>query len=120
MNSNRTPPAGAISKSRKNRAASLDALHDVEHSASAPATGRPDAWQSDVRSALSRLKDDLRFQHDDSLATDSLLSEVKAEAPRLSDRADAVLARAREMSTRVQKLLESLDGVEDGVEIERI
>lgn len=120
MTSDHTPTPGAVSKSRKNRAASLDALHDVEHRASAPARGRSDAWESDLRSALVQLKEDLRNQHDDSLATNSLLSEIKAEAPRLTDRANAVLVRETALSERVQTLLESLDGVNDDVEIERI
>jgi ATP phosphoribosyltransferase regulatory subunit HisZ len=72
--------------------------------AGAPAPQRPEAWRDDLLSVLEELGASFHEQHRSSGRRDSLLSEVKAEAPHL-------LASVNELLEREGRLAEEIDGL---------
>ncbi len=107
-----TISAGTLSKSQKqaiafnraDRRRSLDALHEVELCAAAPAPGRETDWLSRVRAALQALGDALGEQEHNSALSDSALSDIEQEEPRLRNRVIQLRRHYGDLGRRVSEL----------------
>lgn len=102
------PDVQALAGSRRDRATSLDALHEVERLASAPAPGRAESWRDDLLGALEELGASIHEQRSASGAAGSLLSDVMAEAPRLTSSVEELLAREQDVADRIDGLISRL------------
>lgn len=104
MNQNK-PDVQALAGSRRDRASSLDALHEVERLASAPAPGRAESWRDELLVALEELAASIHEQRSASGAVGSLLSDVRAEAPRLTSSVEELLEREHQVAERIDRLI---------------
>lgn len=102
------PESGALAGSRRDRASSLDALHEVERLAAAPAPGRPEAWRDDLLGALEELGASIHEQRSASGAAGSLLSDLMSEAPRLASSVEELLEREQQVAERIDRLIRRL------------
>jgi hypothetical protein len=84
--SNRTDDTVALADNRTDRERSLHALHDLELQAGSAAPGREHDWLQDVLRALGSLEAVLATQHENSTGSDSMLSEIQRDEPRLHNR----------------------------------
>jgi hypothetical protein len=99
----------SIDTSRTDRTRSLDALHRLEFSAATAAPGRESDWLSHVRDALRTLSEALDEQERNSAVSDSPLSGIEHEEPRLWNRVVQLRARYRDLASRVSELRTQLD-----------
>ena len=99
----------AVAMNRADRKRSLDALHQVEFSAATAAPGRAIDWVSDVRGALGALEDALAVQAQNSAVSDSPLSDIEVEEPRLRNRVVQLRQRYADLRQRVAELRSQLD-----------
>ena len=98
------PDLRALEGSRRDRASSLDAMHEVERLASAPAPGRPEAWRDDLLGALEELGASIHEQRSASGAAGSLLSDLMAESPWLTPSVEELLEREQQVAERIDRL----------------
>ena len=75
-----------LEAARKHRAGLRTAIGQVERSLSTAAHGRVGAWSSDLRDELTNLSDALDQHIELTEASDGLLSDIAASAPRLAHR----------------------------------
>ncbi|HEU5309526.1 MAG TPA: hypothetical protein VFW97_19550 [Acidimicrobiia bacterium] len=99
----------AVATNRTDRKRSLDALHQVEFSAATAGPGREIDWVSDVRGALGALEDALAVQAQNSAVSDSPLSDIEVEEPRLRNRVVQLRQRYADLRQRVGELRSQLD-----------
>jgi hypothetical protein len=107
-----------VGTSRADRTRSLDALHRLEFAAATAATGRETDWLAHVRDALGSLDKALDEQERNSAVSESPLSGIEHEKPRLWNRVVQLRERYRDLASRVRELrtqLESPTG--DGIEV---
>lgn len=119
MNQNK-PDVQALAGSRRDRAASLNALHEVERLASAPAPGRAEPWRDDLLGALEELGASIHEQRSASGAVGSLLSDVMAEAPWLIPGVEELLERERDVAERIDSMIRRLADLARSVPVEEI
>lgn len=105
---------GTIAANRADRKRSLDALHQVEHFAGAAATGREQAWTADIGDALAVLEAALSEQGRNSGASDSPLSDIEAQEPRLRNRVTQLRQRYADLERRIEELRGQLDTTPGG------
>lgn len=120
MNQITEPDVQAFAGSRRDRANSLDALHEVERLASAPAPGRAEAWRDDLLGALEELGASIHEQRSASGAAGSLLSDVMAEAPQLIPSVEELLAREQDVAERIDELIRSLNDLARSVPVREV
>jgi chromosome segregation ATPase len=107
-----------IATNREDRRRSLDALHAVESSAANAAPGREDEWVAYVRSALGALQDALSTQALHSAGSDSPLTDIEMEEPRLRNRVIQLRRRYEDLQQRIAELHSQLDASgPDGIDI---
>jgi septal ring factor EnvC (AmiA/AmiB activator) len=99
----------AIATNRTDRKRSLAALHVLEACAAKPAPGRETDWLARVRAALEALADALDEQEQNSAVSDSTLSDIEQEDPRLRNRVMQLRRRHHETQLRVGQLRTQLD-----------
>ena len=99
----------AIATNRTDRKRSLDALHALEFCAATAAPGRETDWLARVRAALEALEDALGEQEQNSAVSDSTLSDIEQEEPRLRNRVIQLRRRHRDLHLRVGELRSQLD-----------
>lgn len=102
------PNSEAVQGSRRDRRRGLDAMHEVERLASAPAPGRAEGWRDDLLGALEELSASIHEQRSASGAAGSLLSDVVAEAPRLASSIEELLEREQQVAERIDRLIRRL------------
>ena len=99
----------AIATNRADRKRSLDALHVLEFCAATAAPGRETYWLARVHAALEALEDALGEQEQNSAVSDSTLSDIEQEEPRLRNRAMQLRRRHRDLQLHVGELRSQLD-----------
>jgi len=99
----------ALIANRADRKRSLDALHQLEHFAGAAATGRENAWTAEVGDALTALEAALSEQGRHSGESDSPLSDIEVQEPRLRNRVTQLRQRYHELERRIEELRSQLD-----------
>ncbi len=108
------PLQAASQRARCDRNASLDALHVLEAVLSEPAPNRADRWLARVRTALDALQTTLDTQGDNDHETDSLLSEIRTEQPRLVPRIDGLRCEQHSLTEATVSLARELTGSAQG------
>jgi septal ring factor EnvC (AmiA/AmiB activator) len=103
------PQRKAIATNCTDRKRSLDALHVLEFCATTAAPGRETDWLARVRAALEALDDALGEQERNSAVSDSTLSDIEQEEPRLRNRVIQLRRRHRDLHLRVRELRSQLD-----------
>ncbi|HEU4895493.1 MAG TPA: hypothetical protein VFT85_06620, partial [Acidimicrobiia bacterium] len=73
-----------VTRSKEDRARSLDSLHRLERLAGAAGPGRPNEWRDDLVIALDGLASSLYDQFQRSAGDDGLLASLEVEAPNLA------------------------------------
>jgi septal ring factor EnvC (AmiA/AmiB activator) len=104
-----TTQRDAIATNRTDRKRSLDALHVLEACAATAAPGRETDWLARVRAALEALEDALDEQAQNSAVSESMLSDIEQENPRLRNRVMQLRRRHRELQLRAGELRVHLD-----------
>ena len=99
----------SIATNRADRKRSLDALHALEVCAATAAPGRETDWRSRVRAALESLEDALGEQAQHSAVSDSTLSDIEQEEPRLRNRVIQLRQHYSGLYRRVSELRSQLD-----------
>jgi septal ring factor EnvC (AmiA/AmiB activator) len=99
----------AIATNRTDRKRSLDALHVLEFCAATAAPGRETDWLARVRAALEVLEGALGEQEQHSALSDSTLSDIEQEEPRLRNRVIQLRRRHRDLHLRVGELRSQLE-----------
>jgi len=105
----RTGQREALIANRADRRRSLDALRQVEHVAGAAATGREEAWSADIGDALNALEAALGEQGRHSGESDSPLSDIEVQEPRLRNRVTQLRQRYGDLERRIEELRSQLD-----------
>lgn len=108
-----------LEQARKHRAGLRVAIGSVERALASAAHGRVAAWSGDLRTELSALADALDAHVELTEASDGLLADIAASAPRLAHRVqkakeDHVVLRAA--VARALEVLPPGDGADAGVE----
>jgi hypothetical protein len=99
----------AIATNRTDRKRSLDALHVLEFCAATAAPGRETDWLARVRAGLEVLEGALGEQEQNSALSDSTLSDIEQEEPRLRNRVIQLRRRHRDLHLRVGELRSQLE-----------
>ena len=99
----------AIATNREDRRRSLDALHEVESSAANAAPGREGEWVAYVRGALGVLEEALSTQALHSAGSDSPLTDIEVQEPRLRNRVVQLRRRYEDLQQRLAELRSQLD-----------
>jgi hypothetical protein len=99
----------AIATSREDRRRSLDALHQVESSAANAAPGREREWVSSVHRALEALEAALTTQTLHSAGSDSPLTDIEVQEPRLRNRVVQLRRSAEDLQQGIVELRSQLD-----------
>jgi small-conductance mechanosensitive channel len=112
------PTEHSIATSRTDRTRSLDALHRLESFAATAAPGRETDWLSHVRDALRALDAALDEQERNSAVSESPLSGIEHDEPRLWNRVVQLRERYRDLASRVSELRTQLDSpTRDGIDV---
>ena len=107
-----------LEQARKHRAGMRTAIGLVERSLSTAAHGRVAAWSKDLRDELTALSDALDQHIELTEASDGLLADIAAAAPRLTHRVDKAREDHVVLRAAVAQAIESLppgDGGDAGV-----
>jgi hypothetical protein len=107
-----------LEQARKRRAGLRTAIGLVERSLSTAAHGRVAAWSKDLRDELTALSDALDQHVELTEASDGLLADIAAAAPRLTHRVDKAREDHVVLRAAVAKAIEALppgDGGDAGV-----
>jgi hypothetical protein len=99
----------AFGVSRADRKQSLDALQQLEVDAGTAAPGREADWLAQMRAALDVLEDALDEQARHSGLTDSLLSDIQRDEPRLRNRVIQLRGRFGDLRDSLRQLRSALD-----------
>jgi ATP phosphoribosyltransferase regulatory subunit HisZ len=94
----------------------LMAMHKLEASLGNPAPGRQGPWRNEVRSALAVLSDATAQEAENSVAPDSLLSDIARTQPRLRNRVRALRLHYRQLQESIASLQREL--AEDDVPVD--
>jgi acetylornithine/succinyldiaminopimelate/putrescine aminotransferase len=108
-----------IEQARKHRAGMRTAIGLVERALSTAAHGRVAAWSADLRAELTNLSEALDSHIELTEASDGLLADIAAAAPRLQHRVDKAREDHVVLRAAVARALEILpppDSSEAGVQ----
>lgn len=106
-----------VAVSRRDRARSLDSLHEVERRAGAAGPTRPNEWRDDLVLSLDALASNLHDQFDRSAGDDGLLARVVSDAPHLAASIQDLRRRQRKLIGEIDDLRQSLSDLSRTIDV---
>lgn len=106
-----------VALSRRDRARSLDMLHEVERQAGAAGPARPDEWRDDLLLSLDALASSLHDQFDRSSGEDGLLTRVVSDAAHLASSVEDLRRRQLELIAEIDDLRQSLSDLSRTIDV---